>query len=160
MTIHQGWRFSAPGFMIGFDMLISTRGRYALRVLVDLVEQCSSGNVSLKDIAERQGISLKYMESIMNILSKSGMVVGSHGKKGGYKLAREPQEYRVGDILRLTEGSIAPVACVDCAEKEVCTRKVGCRTRPMWEKLNELITGYLDQVTLADLTRMDDGSYI
>ena len=143
-------------------MLISTRGRYALRVLVDLVEQCSSGNVSLKDISERQGISLKYMESIMNILSKSGMVVGSHGKKGGYKLSREPQEYRVGDILRLTEGSIAPIACVDCdtSEKEECLRKSTCRTRPMWEKLNELIVGYLDHVTLADLARMNDGSYI
>ena len=143
-------------------MLISTRGRYALLVLVDLVEQCSSGNVSLKDISERQGISLKYMESIMNILSKSGMVVGSHGKKGGYKLSREPQEYRVGDILRLTEGSIAPIACVDCdaSEKEECLRKSTCRTRPMWEKLNELIVGYLDHVTLADLARMNDGSYI
>lgn len=141
-------------------MMVSTRGRYALRVLIDLAERRAPGNVPLKEIAARQGISLKYMEGIMTTLSKAGLVEGAHGKNGGYRLTRAPEDYRVADVLALTEGSLAPLPCVDCAGKGgavECERRDVCRTRPMWEKLGLLVTDYLNSVTLADLTRTDEG---
>jgi len=108
----------------------------------------------LKEIAERQNISQKYIESIMTLLSKNGFVDGVHGKGGGYKLKRPPQDYKVGEILRLTEGTLAPVSCLDCASEAVeCERKSECRTLPMWEKLDSLISGYLDSVSLLDLMK-------
>ena len=113
-------------------MMISTRGRYALRVLVDLAEH-SGGLVPMKDVAARQGISKKYMEQIMALLVKDGYVEGVHGKGGGYKLNREPDEYRVGDILRLTEGNLAPVACLG-EDASPCERASECRTLPMWKE--------------------------
>lgn len=133
-------------------MMISTRGRYALRVMIDLAEHSSDGFIPLKDIAAHQGISQKYMESIMTVLSKNGFVEGIHGKGGGYRLNRRPEEYKVGEILRLTEGSLAPVACLECGAKP-CERAAECRTLPMWSKLDEMINGYLDGVTIADLCR-------
>lgn len=131
-------------------MLISTRGRYALRVMLDLAGQESGEYVPLKDVAARQEISLKYLESIMAVMAKNGMVEGQHGKGGGYRLSRAPEEYRVGDILRLTEGTLAPVACLSCDAKP-CARAENCRTLPLWEKLDALVSGYLDSVRLADL---------
>ena len=133
-------------------MIVSTRGRYALRVLIDLAEHGDEERIPLKDVAERQEISQKYIESIMTLLSKNGFVDGVHGKGGGYKLNRAPEDYRVGDILRLTEGTLAPVACLE-KNAEDCPRKAECRTIPLWTKLDDLIENYLDSVTIADLMK-------
>lgn len=133
-------------------MMISSKGRYALRVLIDLAENGGDGYTPLKGIAERQGLSQKYTENLMAILSKNGFVDGVHGKGGGYRLNRAPSDYRIGDILRLTEGTLAPVACLKC-DAEACYREAECRTRALWETLDGLITGYLDSVTLADLMK-------
>ena len=133
-------------------MLISTKGRYALRVMIDLAEQHSEERVPLKEIAERQEISQKYIESIMTMLSKNGFVDAVHGKGGGYSLNKKPEEYKVGDILRLTEGSLSPVACLEKGAAE-CPRKDKCKTLPLWTKLDELVEGYLDSVSLADLMK-------
>lgn len=133
-------------------MIVSTRGRYALRVMIDLAENLNQERIPLKEIAERQGISQKYIESIMTLLSKNKFVDAVHGKGGGYKLNKKPQEYRVGDILRLTEGTLAPVACLE-KNAPPCDRKKFCRTLPMWTKLDKLVEDYLDSVTLSDLTK-------
>lgn len=133
-------------------MIVSTKGRYALRVMIDLAEQNNQERVPLKEIAERQEISQKYIEAIMTILSKNGFVDAVHGKGGGYRLNKAPEEYKVGDILRLTEGSLSPVACLEKGAEE-CPRKNACRTLPLWTKLDELVENYLDSVTLADLTK-------
>lgn len=132
-------------------MLVSTKGRYALRVIIDLAENGKGGYTPLKDIAARQEISLKYLESIMTALSKSGLVEGVHGKGGGYRLNRAPKEYKVGDILRATEGPLVPVSCLDCSATP-CARADTCRTLPMWQKLDKTVNEYLDSVTVADLT--------
>ncbi len=133
-------------------MIVSTKGRYALRVMIDLAEQHKEQRVPLKEIAERQGISQKYIEAIMTLLSKNGFVDAVHGKGGGYQLNKAPEEYKVGDILRLTEGSLSPVACLEKGAEE-CPRKDVCRTLPLWTKLDELVEGYLDSVSLADLMK-------
>ena len=133
-------------------MIVSTRGRYALRVLIDLAEHSEDARIPLKDVAERQQISQKYIESIMTLLSKNGFVDGAHGKGGGYKLNRAPEDYKVGDILRLTEGTLAPVACLERGA-EPCPKKDVCRTIPMWTKLDELIENYLDSVSVRDLMK-------
>ena len=133
-------------------MIVSTRGRYALRVLVEMAEHSSDERIPLKEISEKQGISQKYMESIMTLLSKNGFVDAVHGKGGGYKLNRKPEEYRIGDILRLTEGTLAPVACLE-KNAEQCPKQNVCRTVGMWRKLDELIESYLDSVTIADLMK-------
>lgn len=133
-------------------MMISTRGRYALRVLADLAEHRSEGYVPMKDVAARQEISLKYMEKILPVLTKNHIVDGIQGKGGGYRLSREPGEYTLGEILRLTEGSLAPVACLECGAKP-CPRAANCPTLPVWGELDKRISGYLDSVTLADLVK-------
>lgn len=133
-------------------MIVSTRGRYALRVLIDLAEQSHGEYIPLKGIAERQQISQKYIEAIMTLLSKNGFVEGVHGKGGGYKLNRAPEEYKVGDILRLTEGTLAPVSCLQ-EGAEICPKKDFCRTIGMWTRLDELIENYLDSVTVRDLMK-------
>jgi Rrf2 family protein len=133
-------------------MLISTKGRYALRVMIDLAEHKDAERIPLKERAERQDISQKYIEAIMTLLSKKGFVDAAHGKGGGYKLNRKPEEYKIGEILRLTEGSLSPVACLEAGAEE-CPRKANCRTLPLWTKLDELVEGYLDSVSLADLTK-------
>ena len=133
-------------------MIVSTKGRYALRVMIDLAEQHTQVRTPLKEIAERQSISQKYIEAIMTLLSKNGFVEAVHGKGGGYKLNKKPEEYRVGDILRLTEGSLSPVACLEKGAAE-CPRKSECRTLPLWTKLDDLVENYLDSVTLADLMK-------
>lgn len=132
--------------------MISTKGRYALRVMIDLAEQQRAEYIPLKEIAARQEISQKYLESIMAILSKNNFIEALHGKGGGYRLNREPEEYKVGDILRLTEGTLAPVACLG-EDAKPCEKTAECRTLPVWENLYNLISNYLDSVTIADLVR-------
>lgn len=131
-------------------MLVSTKGRYALRVMVDLAEHDDEGRIPLKNIAERQGISEKYLENILSTLVRNGLLSGMRGKGGGYRLTRSPEEFTVGEILRLTEGSLSLVACLDGAHKN-CPHAEACRTIGMWTKLDEMISGYLDGVSLADL---------
>ena len=130
-------------------MIVSTRGRYALRVMIDLAEQNADAYVPLKDIVQRQHISQKYVEAIMTLLSKNGFVTALHGKGGGYKLNRKPEDYKIGEILRLTEGTLAPVACLE-AGAEACERAPNCRTLPLWKELDNRVSGFLDSVTLAD----------
>lgn len=138
-------------------MMISTRGRYVLRVLADLAEHSNGEYIPMKDIAERQELSLKYIEKIMPLLTKQKIVDGLHGKGGGYRLNRPPEKYRVGDILRLTEGSLAPVQCLE-DENHVCPRASRCRTLDMWERFNKLTNEFFDSVSLADLIGTDDGN--
>lgn len=135
--------------------MISTRGRYALRVMIDLAEYAEDSYVPMKAVAERQGISLKYLERILPSLVKGHLIDGVQGKGGGYKLTRKPDAYSVGEILRLAEGDLAPVACLEC-NAEPCERIAQCRTLPMWTKLNDIINEYLDGVTLADLMKEDE----
>ena len=133
-------------------MMISTRGRYALRVIIDLAENSDGSYIPMKAVAERQNISLKYLERILPALAKNNFIEGVQGKGGGYKLTKHPEEYRVGDILRLTEGDLAPVACLEC-NAEPCKHTADCRTKPMWDKLHSVINDYLDSVTIADLMK-------
>lgn len=132
--------------------MITTKGRYALRVLIDLAEHNDEGYIPMKTIAERQGISLKYIERIMPLLVKDDMVEGISGKGGGYRLNRSASEYSVGHILRLTEGDLAPVACLGCNATE-CNRRAECKTLPMWEKYYAMTTDYFDSITIADLIK-------
>ncbi len=130
-------------------MKISTKGRYALRVMIDIAVNSNGGTVSVKDIAKRQNISKKYLEQIMTMLSKSGMVITTRGNVGGYKLAKDPKDYVVGDILRATEGDLAPLECL--TEGGFCQRMDGCATHAFWAGLDEVINNYVDGKTLADL---------
>ena len=131
-------------------MLISSKGRYAIRVILDLAENSKGEFIPLKDIALRQGISQKYMESIMTLLSKNNYVEAVHGKGGGYRLNRPASEYKIGDILRLTEGTLAPVSCLQEGAKP-CERQDKCRTLSMWKGLNDVISDYLDNISIVDL---------
>ncbi|MBO4759304.1 MAG: Rrf2 family transcriptional regulator [Spirochaetaceae bacterium] len=133
-------------------MIVSTKGRYALRVMVDLAENAKDGRIPLKEIAIRQDISQKYIEAIMTLLSKHNLVDGVHGKGGGYKLNRKPEDYKVSDILKVTEGTLAPVACLECGA-EPCPKKDTCRTLSMWKNLDTLINDFFDGVTIADLCK-------
>ena len=131
-------------------MMVSTNGRYALRIMLDLAQHAGEGYISLKEIAGRQDISIKYLEAIVSILNKAGFVHSMRGKDGGYQLSRAPSAYPVSEILALTEGSLAPVVCMDCGQN-VCRRADVCLTLPMWKRLDALIDGYLKSVTLSDL---------
>ena len=133
-------------------MKISSRGRYALRVMVDLAEHGDSSYIPMKEVAQRQEISLKYLEKILPLLVAGKLVEGIHGKGGGYRLTRSPGEYTIGEILRLTEGDLAPVSCLECNTGE-CSRSATCRTLPMWNELNRRTLEYLDSVTIADLMK-------
>lgn len=135
-------------------MLISTKGRYALRVLVDLAEHQSEGYIPLKEVAQRQEISEKYLESIIKLLVKDGVVSGVRGKGGGYRLSRAPDYYTVGHILRLTEESLAPVSCLEPGAVP-CGRMADCRTLALWQGLDRAINTYLDGFTIADLVHAD-----
>ena len=130
-------------------MKISTKGRYALRLMIDLALHNNS-YVALKDVAARQGISKKYLEQIVPLLSRSGMLHTSRGFQGGYKLARSPSSYTIGDILRITESSLAPVSCLD-NEINLCDKQNSCPTLYMWQGLYDVINKYLDSITLQDL---------
>jgi len=135
-------------------ILISTRGRYALRVMIDLAEHAKDSYVPMKKVAERQEISLKYLEQIMPALAKNNLVIGVHGKGGGYRLNRQPEEYTVGEILRLTEGNLAPVSCLEC-DAAPCNRKDQCKTLAMWTGFFQLTNEYFDGITIADLIGKD-----
>lgn len=132
--------------------MISSRGRYALRVMIDLAEHQADGYIPMKDVAARQGVSLKYMEKILPVLAKNNIVDGIQGKGGGYRLCRAPEAYNLAEILRLTEGSLAPVTCLDCGEV-TCDRASECRTLPVWSELDRIINDYLSSVTIADLIK-------
>lgn len=140
-------------------MIISTRGRYALRVMIDLAEHADEGYIPMKDVAERQQISLKYLEKLMPVLSAGRLVEGLHGKGGGYRLTKEPADYVVGDLMRLMEGTLAPVACLEASAKP-CPRAAECKTLPLWTKLGRAIAECLDSVTLADLVQERSGDYV
>ena len=131
-------------------MMISTKGRYALRVMVDLAEHDAGSYIPLKEVAARQNISEKYLESIIKLLVRSGDLEGVRGKGGGYRLTRSPDQYRIGDILRLTEGGLAPVACLE-EQSKPCPLSPECRTLPLWKELDRLVQNYLDSKTIADL---------
>lgn len=136
-------------------MLISTKGRYALRVLTDMAEHQSDGYVPLKEIAQRQEISEKYLESIVKSLVKAGVLIGLRGKGGGYRLSQHPDQLTVGKVLRLSEGSLSPVTCLEEGAAP-CTRIAECRTLPMWRGLDKVIYDYLESYTIADLMQMDE----
>ncbi len=135
-------------------MTISTKGRYALRIIIDLAENDNGSYIPMKQVAERQGLSLKYLEHILSILKQNNLIEGLHGKGGGYKLTRKPEEYTVGEILRLVEGDLAPVACLECGAKP-CENAEHCRTIGMWKGLHELIENYFNGITVKDLMQDD-----
>ena len=139
-------------------MLISTKGRYALRVMIDLAEHQTAGFIPLKVIAERQEISEKYLESIIKLLVRAKLLNGLRGKGGGYQLTKTPEQYTVGSILRLTEDSMAPVSCLEVGA-DVCPRAAECRTLSLWQGLDKVINDYLDNITLADLMHSDSDGY-
>ena len=130
--------------------MISTRGRYGLRVMIDLAKQDGTGYIPLKEIAERQGISKKYLEIIVKELVASKMIIGASGKGGGYKLSRKPGEYTVGEIIERMEGSLATVACLK-AGAEPCPREANCDTLPMWKEYNDLVHDFFYGKNLTDL---------
>lgn len=132
--------------------MISTRGRYALRVMIDLAEHGGGDFVPMKEVAARQEISLKYIERIMPLLTKENLVEGLHGKGGGYRLCRPPEDYSVGEILRITEGELAPVACLERGAKP-CPRAAECRTLPMWKKYYAMTNEFFDGISVADLMK-------
>lgn len=134
-------------------MKISTKGRYALRIMIDLAEHDNGEYIRLKDIARRQGVTLKYMEQIMPLLTRAGYVKSYRGNNGGYMLAKKPEEYTAGEILRTTEGSLAPVVCIE-DEPNRCEFSDECRTVAFWRGLWKVINEYADSVTLADLMKV------
>lgn len=134
--------------------MISTKGRYALRVMADLAEQNTERLIPLKEIAERQELSEKYLEIIVRALVKEKFLKGVSGKGGGYKLTRRPEEYTVGEILELTEGTLAVVACLE-EGAEACARQEACRTFPMWERFNGMVREFFFGITLADLLKKE-----
>ena len=137
-------------------MKISTKGRYALRLLLDLAVNTISKPVPLKDIAKRQDVSDKYLEQIISILNNAGFVKSVRGAQGGYTLTKRPDEYTVGMILRLTEGSLAPVSCVDGSSP--CEKYENCATAELWRRLNDAINSVVDTVTLADLVEWQNNN--
>lgn len=131
-------------------MKISTKGRYALRMMLDLAEHNEAGFIPLKEIAERQSISKQYLEQIVSLLNTSNILRANRGKQGGYMLAKDPAKYSIAQILRITEGSLAPVACLE-DEVNFCDRADTCKTLPMWSGLNKVISEYLEGITLQDI---------
>ena len=131
-------------------MIVSTKGRYALRVMVCFAMRGGEEYIPLKEIAESEGISQKYLESIMTVLPKAGFVDAVHGKGGGYRLNRAPENYTVGSILKLTEGSLATVSCTTQGPS-ACSRSSCCQTLPMWQKLDQMVDAFFEGITLADL---------
>ena len=145
-----GLSIMSPKHRAGKVYMISTKGRYALRVMIDLAEHKKDGNIPLKDIAERQSISKKYLEIIAKELVESGLVSGTSGKGGGYRLSREPKDYSILEILEVMEGTVAPVACLECGAKE-CPRRSFCKTLPIWQEYYDLSRDFFSSRTLADL---------
>lgn len=133
-------------------MKVSSRGRYALRIMIDLALNDNGEFISLKDIAERNGISMKYSEQIVSLLNKAGLLQTARGNNGGYKLNRKPERYVVGDILRASEGDLAPIGCLE-EDAEACDKKDKCQTLEFWEGLDKAINDYVDSKTLADFIK-------
>ncbi len=133
-------------------MIVSAKGRYALRVMVCFAQRGSEEYIPLKEIAEKEGISQKYLESIMTTLSKASFVDAVHGKGGGYRLNRSPSEYTVGSILKLTEGGLTAVSCTSQGAA-ACSRKECCEAKPMWDKLDKMIDDFFEGITIADLLK-------
>ncbi|MBQ1994490.1 MAG: Rrf2 family transcriptional regulator [Lachnospiraceae bacterium] len=143
-------------------MKISTKGRYALRLMIDLAERSDGTPVSLKEVAKRQNISEKYLEQIISVLNRAGFVRSIRGAQGGYLLKKEPKDYTVGMILRLTEGSLAPVACIE-DDEVICDRQNTCVTIMVWKRINDAISGVVDSITLQDLVDWQherNGNYV
>ena len=131
-------------------MNITSKGRYALRVMLDLAQHREEGYISLKTIADRQGYSMKYLEMIVGSLKRAGLVASTRGKEGGYQLIRDPEDYTIGEILRCIEDNLAPVACIKAGD--ICCEHAGeCMTVPMWKELDDITNAYLDGVSLQDL---------
>lgn len=140
--------------------MISTKGRYALRVMVDLAEHRRGGEyLPMREVAQRQEISLKYLEQILPLLTKAGLLEGLQGKGGGYRLCREPDEYSVGEILRAAEGSLAPVSCLECGAKP-CRRAAECRTLPVWKEYYRLAEEFFNGISLESLMNPGAGEYV
>ena len=139
-------------------MRISTKGRYAIKLMLDLATNDNGEPIRLKDVARRQEISEKYLESIMKLLVKAKLLNGLRGKGGGYQLTKAPEQYTAGSILRMTEESMAPVSCLE-SDAEACPRAAECRTLPLWKGLDKVINDYLDNFTLADLMHSDPDGY-
>lgn len=135
-------------------MKVSTRGRYALRVLIDLAEHNNGSYIPMKEVAARQELSLKYLERILPTLTKAKLIAGVHGKGGGYRLTRSPEEYSVGEVLRLTEGDLAPVACL-APDADPCPRAAECRTLKMWQDFYDMTNKYFDSISIADLAQTE-----
>ena len=133
-------------------MIVSTKGRYALRVMVSFAQRGGEEYIPLKEIAEEEGISQKYLESIMTVLSKAGFVDAVHGKGGGYRLNRPAEEYTVGAILKLTEGSLSAVSCTSQGAA-ACSRSECCQAKPMWDRLDKMIDDFFEGITIADILR-------
>lgn len=136
-------------------MIVSTKGRYALRVMVGFAQRGGDEFVPLKEIAEAEGISQKYLESIMTVLSKAGFLDAVHGKGGGYRLSRAPSEYTVGAILKLTEGGLSAVSCTSQGAS-ACARTQCCQTKPMWDRLDKMIDDFFEGITLEDLVNENE----
>ena len=133
-------------------MTISTKGRYALKIMIDLAENGDGSYIPMKTVAERQGLPHKYLEHILPVLTQNHLVEGVHGKGGGYRLTRKPGDYTVGEILRLTEGDMAPVACLEC-NATPCDKTADCRTLPMWTEFYKMTNEYFDGITIAALMK-------
>ena len=133
-------------------MIVSTKGRYALRVMVHFAQRGNESYIPLKEIAEAEGISQKYLETIMSTLSKAGFVDAVHGKGGGYRLNRNPEEYTVGSILKLTEGSLSAVSCTTQGAA-ACSRTECCQAKPMWDRLEKMIDDFFEGITIGDLLK-------
>ena len=131
-------------------MKISTKGRYSLRMLLDLAEHKNDGFISLKDISRRQGLSKKYLEQLVSLLNRPDLLRTNRGFKGGYMLAKEPDQYTVGEILRITEGRLSPVKCLE-DEPNQCERRLYCKTLPIWQELEKIVNDYLDSITIQDI---------
>lgn len=138
---------------------VSTKGRYALRIMIDLAQHMEGGSVSLRSVAERQNVTPKYMESIMSLLLKEELVVSTRGKSGGYRLAREPKDYSVYEILHAAEGNLSPVQCLATATNQ-CPNKGTCPTLPMWEELDEIVKKYLTSCNLEKLIANTDHKHL
>ena len=137
-------------------MTITTRGRYALRIIIDLAENSNGAYIPMKEVALRQELPLKYLEHILRILTQNHIVEGLHGKGGGYRLTRKPEEYTVGEILRLADGDFAPVSCLE-GGAEPCEKAEKCRTVAMWKKLQDMIDKFFDGITIKDLMMDEEG---
>lgn len=135
-------------------MMVSTRGRYALQVMIDLAEHYNGDFIPMKDVAERQELSLKYLERILPVLSKNNLVTGIHGKGGGYRLNRDPGDYKVGEILRLTEGDLAPVSCLS-KDRKFDSYLTEYRTMKMWNDFHKMTNEFFDSITIADLMKAE-----